>query len=142
VALVLGQPCFLALQRIADGATTAEELDIYRNVTATVPGSKRDAAPVPLLPAYRVEDLPRVFAEADRHFRELRERVMVDTRTRSSMRRSRRSCRGRCGVGRATGRGDARGHRLAFEAARLARAVRPGRPRLARPARAATFPTG
>jgi hypothetical protein len=79
VALVLGQPCFLALQRIADGATTAEELDIYRNVTTDRAGLKRDAVPVPLLPAYRVEDLPRVFAEADRHFRELRERVMVDT---------------------------------------------------------------
>ncbi|HVN41666.1 MAG TPA: DUF4450 domain-containing protein, partial [Steroidobacteraceae bacterium] len=79
VALVPGQPRFLALQRIAAGATTAEELDTYREVTADRAGLKRDPTPVPLLPAYRVEDLPRVFTEADRHFRELRERVTVET---------------------------------------------------------------
>jgi len=77
--LVPGQPRFLALQRIANGAPTAEELDTYREVTADRAGLKRDSRSMPLLPAYRVEDLPRVFAEADRHFRELRERVTVET---------------------------------------------------------------
>ena len=79
VTLVPGQPRFLALQRIAAGTTTAEELDTYREVTTDRAGLKRDPTPVPLLPAYRVEDLPRVFAEADQQFRELRERVAVES---------------------------------------------------------------
>ena len=79
VALAAGQPCYLALQRVAEGATTVEELDTYRNVTADRAGLTRGPTTISLLPAYRVEDLPRVFAEAEQHFRGLRARVAVET---------------------------------------------------------------
>jgi hypothetical protein len=79
VALASGAPLFLALQRVADGATTAEELSTYRAVTADRPGVNRAAAPVTLRPAYRGDELPAVFAETDAHFAALRGQVVVDT---------------------------------------------------------------
>ena len=80
VALANEAPLFLALQRVAGGkAVTAEELDTYRAVTAERPGIGRGPAVVPLRPAYRNEELPAVFAEAEAHFAALRSQVAVDT---------------------------------------------------------------
>ncbi len=79
VALAVGAPLFLALQRVADGPTTAEELSTYREVTAERAGVNRVPAPVQLRAAYKVADLPALFAETDEHFRALREQVVVET---------------------------------------------------------------
>jgi len=73
-------PLYVALQRIPDpAAPAAEELADYRNVTADRPGVDRKSAPIPLAPAYRTADLARVFAEAEEHFRALRDQVVVET---------------------------------------------------------------
>jgi hypothetical protein len=80
VALANDAPLFLALQRVAGGnAVTAEELDTYRAVTAERPGIGRGTAVVPLRSAYRNDELPAVFAEAEAHFAALRSQVAVDT---------------------------------------------------------------
>ncbi|MGA2327590.1 MAG: DUF4450 domain-containing protein [Bryobacteraceae bacterium] len=74
-------PLYFALQRIPDPAApaNAEELATYRNVTADRPGLDRKAALIPLAPAYRSGDLPRIFAEAEEHFRALRAQIVVET---------------------------------------------------------------
>ena len=74
VALVAGHPLLLALQRLPDGAAADADLATYAEVGAT-----RAAKPLPLLPAYQVADLPRVFAEAEAYFDTLRTRVAIDT---------------------------------------------------------------
>ncbi len=74
-------PLYFALQRIPDPAApaVAEELEPYRNVTAVRPGADREIAAIPLAPAYRAGDLPRLFAEAEEHFRALRAQIVVET---------------------------------------------------------------
>ena len=74
-------PLYFALQRIPDSGTpaVAEELATYRDVTADGPGVDRKPSAIPLAPAYRTADLPRVFAEAEEHFRVLRGQIVVDT---------------------------------------------------------------
>jgi hypothetical protein len=79
VALAAGMPLFLALQRVAEGPTTAEELSTYREVTAGRPGVNRSPVAVQLRAAYKVADLPALFVETDRYFRALREQVVVET---------------------------------------------------------------
>jgi hypothetical protein len=79
VALAAGAPLFLALQRVADGPTTVDELPTYREVTAERVGVDRSAAKMQLRAAYRVDELPALFAETDAHFRTLRDQVAVDT---------------------------------------------------------------
>jgi Domain of unknown function (DUF4450) len=81
LALTAGAPLYFALQRIAaDGAaTTGTDLDTYREVTADRPGAARAAPKLPLLPAFRADELPRVFAESQTHFQALRTRVAVET---------------------------------------------------------------
>jgi hypothetical protein len=72
---------YFSLQRIPDPAApaTAEELATYRDVTAGRPGLDRKFAAISLAPAYRTEDLPRIFAEAEEHFRALRSQILVET---------------------------------------------------------------
>ena len=74
-------PLYFALQRIPDPAApaTAEELATYRDVTADRPGLDRKSAAIPLAAAYRTGDLPRIFAEAEEHFRALRAQIRVET---------------------------------------------------------------
>ena len=75
------EPLFFALQRVPDLAApaVAEELATYRDVTADRPGVERKAPMIPLAPAYRTSDLPRIFAEAEEHFRALRAQIAVET---------------------------------------------------------------
>ena len=77
--LTAGEPRFILLQRVADGAPGAGELDTYREVTAERAGVDRAPVPVPLLPAYQAAELPRVFAEAEEHFARLRAQVRIGT---------------------------------------------------------------
>ena len=77
--LSAGAPLFLGLQRVAGGDTAADELDTYREVTADRPGVKRAPARTTLRPAYAVDELPAVFAEAEAHFAVLRHQVVVET---------------------------------------------------------------
>jgi hypothetical protein len=81
VAIPSSGPLYFALQRVPDPAApaTAEELADYRNVTANRPGLDRRPAAIELAPAYRASDLPRVFAEAEEHFRALRAQIAVET---------------------------------------------------------------
>jgi len=75
------KPLFFGLQRVPDGAgpAVAEELKTYRDVTADRAGVDRRPGAIPLAPAYRTADLPRVFAEAVEHFRALRAQISVET---------------------------------------------------------------
>src|ERR1035438_2860042 len=74
-------PLYFALQRVSDASApaVAEELATYRDVTADRPGLDRRVAGTPLGPAYRTGDLPRVFIEAEEHFRALRGQIVVET---------------------------------------------------------------
>ncbi len=79
--LLNAAPLYFALQRVSDasGPAVAEELATYRDVTADRPGIDRRVAGTPLAPAYRTGDLPRVFTEAEEHFRALRAQIVVET---------------------------------------------------------------
>ena len=81
IAISAAAPLYFAIQRTPDPAApaTAEELATYRDVTAERPGLDRKAATIPLAPAYRTADLPRIFAEAEEHFRALRAQIAVET---------------------------------------------------------------
>jgi hypothetical protein len=80
VALADGTPLLFALQRVTDrGVAAAADLDTYRAVTAARAGGDDGPAAYRLPPAYGVEDLPAVSAEAEAHFAALRGRVTVDT---------------------------------------------------------------
>ena len=74
-------PLYFALQRISDsaGPAVAEELATYRDVTADGPGVDRRTAAIPLAATYGAADLPRIFAEAEEHFRALRGQIVVET---------------------------------------------------------------
>ena len=72
--LANGQPLLLSLQRIANGATVAEDLATYREV-----GAPQAAMKLALAAAYGPGELPARFAETESHFAELRSRVAVDT---------------------------------------------------------------
>ncbi|MBI5381724.1 MAG: DUF4450 domain-containing protein [Opitutae bacterium] len=64
VTLSSAQPVYLAVQRVAGGQGAS---------------AKRSATPAVLLPPFAVADLPRVWAETERHFQALRERVTLMT---------------------------------------------------------------
>ncbi len=72
--LTNGQPLLISLQRVAAGATMSEDLGTYREV-----GAPPVAAKNLLAPAYAAAELPARFAEAEKHFAELRSRVTVET---------------------------------------------------------------
>jgi hypothetical protein len=75
VALANASPFFLSLQRVASGnAAPAEDLATYREV-----GAPQTAAKATYLPAFAAGELPARFAEAEKHFADLRRRVSVDT---------------------------------------------------------------
>ena len=74
--LVAGKARYLALQRMAQGDATAQELDTYRDVSAA-PGTA--APPDQFIARYPADQLPRVFERTREHFRALRERVSVST---------------------------------------------------------------
>jgi hypothetical protein len=78
-ALRTGQPLYLALQRVIQDRDNQEELAVYRAVSSERPGQVRKPRGIELPPAYKVEDLPRVFDEAERHRRALAEQIVVDT---------------------------------------------------------------
>lgn len=72
--LANGQPLFLSLQRVENGSAAAADLDTYKEVGAPA------ATTVPkLAPAFVAIDLPRLFAETEKHFAALREQVLVVT---------------------------------------------------------------
>lgn len=79
IALTAAQPEYLALQRLPDPSATAEELSTYQAVTAQGANAPRQTTRVPLLPAYQVQDVARVFAETEAHFAALRRHVTVET---------------------------------------------------------------
>ncbi len=81
VGLVSRRPLYLALQRVAAQAagTGADDLEIYRAVTTAAPEAKAVAVSHAPAAAYTAAELPGRFAEAERHFRQLRERVAVKT---------------------------------------------------------------
>jgi hypothetical protein len=74
--LLTGKVRYLALQRIAQEAAVAAELDTYRDVSA---GTVSAPPPDQFIPRYKVDQLPQVFARTREHFRALRERVWVNT---------------------------------------------------------------
>ena len=74
VALGDGQSLLLSLQRVAADATATEDLGTYREV-----GAPQTAAKIALAPVYTQAELPARFAEAEKHFADLRGRVAVDT---------------------------------------------------------------
>jgi hypothetical protein len=75
------KPLLLSLQRLGDGSAQAGDLSLYREVTApaqagnAVPNPK----PTPLAPAYDRDHLPTLFASTEQHFRDLREKVKIET---------------------------------------------------------------
>lgn len=75
------KPLYFALQRVADPAVPAnnKELADYLEVRSERKAEARNATPLQLAPAYRIDELPRVFAEAEEHFRALRSQVAVQT---------------------------------------------------------------
>ncbi|MCX6953418.1 MAG: DUF4450 domain-containing protein, partial [Verrucomicrobia bacterium] len=78
-ALANGQPMLISLQRVATAEAAAADLATYQEVTAERPGAKRAPPKFKLPPAYTPEELPRRFAETERHFATLRSRVSVET---------------------------------------------------------------
>lgn len=71
-------PLLLSLQRVPDASAAPADLSIYREVTT--PGARQAAArPAALPPAYKPDELPLRFSEAERHFDGLRNRVHLDT---------------------------------------------------------------
>jgi len=79
VPLVAKQPRLISLQRVAVEGAVAEELDTYRAVTAERPGVDRHAKRFTLPPAYTAAELSQRFADTERRFAELRNRVSVET---------------------------------------------------------------
>jgi hypothetical protein len=72
-----GQPMLLSLQRIT-GGTPSEELDIYKAVSAPVPG-KPGKKSLTLDRLYCRAQLPAQFTKAQQHFESLRHKVSIDT---------------------------------------------------------------
>ena len=83
VTLMNNTPLYLSLQRVATDAPVAGELDIYKEVTAAKVERTDPSALVPKkraeVSAFHLEDLPRLFTEAEAHFAALRNHVSVDT---------------------------------------------------------------
>ena len=77
--LVNGQPLLLSLQRMATDAPSADELDIYKEVSTDRSGLNRSPVKLPLAPVFAMADLPRLFAESEAHFAALRAHVAVET---------------------------------------------------------------
>ncbi|HYD84488.1 MAG TPA: DUF4450 domain-containing protein, partial [Opitutus sp.] len=81
-ALTSGEPLLLSLQRVAiDAASSvaADDLDTYRAVTAGNSAAPPRAASPQLASPWSAAELPHAFRAAQRHFRELRTRVTVNT---------------------------------------------------------------
>jgi hypothetical protein len=75
VALVPGQPVYLALQQLSRGAV--QDLPVYREVSQNRPGEPAaDDKPASI---YQESDLPKVFAGAEEHRRAIAGRVLVET---------------------------------------------------------------
>lgn len=77
-ALRPGKPLHLGLQRVAQISDDRGELDTYKAVKNETAGQSGGPS-VELPPAYKTEDLPRVFDDAERHRRALAEKVVADT---------------------------------------------------------------
>jgi len=75
-ALLPGQPLLLALQRIA---APAAESAAAAPARAERNEAIADAVEPALAPAFTAEELPARYAETERHFRQLRERVAIET---------------------------------------------------------------
>jgi hypothetical protein len=78
-AMTVRAPLFLALQRLSDTPVSTAELPTYRAVTSNRSGQNQNPVQAALRPAYSREDLPRLFAEAEKHFHALREQILVET---------------------------------------------------------------
>jgi hypothetical protein len=63
---------YLSLQRLGNAAAPGDLQVVTGNAPATVPATT-------LLPAFKYDDLPKVFADAETHFKALRERVAIET---------------------------------------------------------------
>jgi hypothetical protein len=72
-------PLLLSLQRVQDTSPAAPELSVYSEVTAPGAGTQTTAKPTEVLPAFTPDELPLRFSEAEKHFKELRERVRIET---------------------------------------------------------------
>jgi len=83
VALRTGEEIFLSLQRSPAGpaSTATEDLETYREITAPHSASTGNPAGsvASLGPIFACDELPAHFRTAERHFRELRQRVSVET---------------------------------------------------------------
>jgi hypothetical protein len=72
------RPLLLSLQRVDDGSAVAVDLDTYRDVT-TSRGKAHPLTPEKLLPVFKRTSLPAEFATAEKHFQDLRSRVLIQT---------------------------------------------------------------
>jgi hypothetical protein len=79
VPFVPGQPLLLSLQRLTDGATGAQDLNIYRDVTTRAAGAPKPESAAPLPPVFQRSALPGLFAQTQEHFAALRNRVQIET---------------------------------------------------------------
>ena len=77
--LVPGQPLLLSLQRIGAATTPTAELETYRAVSTDRAAKESLPANVFRAPKYLAADLPHHFRETERYFRDLRDRVAVET---------------------------------------------------------------
>jgi hypothetical protein len=78
-ALRTDRPIYLGLQRVAHSTADREELDTYKEVRKERPDQTRESMNAELPPAYKVEDLPRIFDDAQRRRRGIAEQVVADT---------------------------------------------------------------
>jgi hypothetical protein len=78
--LLTNKPSYLTLQRIEGGNAAATELDTYKQVSAASSAqSIREAPQAALPPRYTSAQLPRIFANAQQHFKSVREQIVVHT---------------------------------------------------------------
>jgi hypothetical protein len=78
--LTAGQPVFVALQRVPRATDDRAELATYLEVRGEKPGPGGAAAPLPATaPAFTVENLPAIFAGAERHRNAVANQVVADT---------------------------------------------------------------
>lgn len=74
-----GHPLFLSLQRVSGGSNPAEDLDIYRDVTARKSGNLQSPQSSALLPPFERAHLSEQFDATEKYFDDLRTKVRIET---------------------------------------------------------------
>jgi len=76
-----GKPAFIAIQRVTSNSEDQGELATYLEVKGEKPSASptTQTAPPPTASTLTADSLPQLFAEAEQHFRALREQVTIDT---------------------------------------------------------------